>query len=67
MKPTSVFIDLETEQPWTLVQRTRGADVDNGATKAPTPTWIMILTNPKGERRFVPEKRVLEWYRRPTA
>jgi hypothetical protein len=62
IKNQTKLIDLDTELVWNA-QRTRGVDIDNGPLERPTQTWILILTDSKGERRFIPEGRVFEWYR----
>lgn len=59
----TTLIDNDTEVRWKVDRRTRGNDVDNGRFQKPTQTWILILLNSKGERRFVPEAKVLESYR----
>jgi hypothetical protein len=63
IKNQTKLIDLETELEWKVDRRTRGIDIDNGPHKVPTQTWILILVNLRGERRFVPEKRVMDLYR----
>jgi len=61
----TTLIDKEDDAPWKVARRTRGQDIDNGALNKPTQTWILVLMNSKGERRFVPEARALEQYRLP--
>ncbi|HSI72059.1 MAG TPA: hypothetical protein VK934_02685 [Fimbriimonas sp.] len=63
LKNQTKLIDLETEQEWLVDRRTRGQDIDNGPMGKPTQTWVLILKNRMGERRFVPEKRVFEMYK----
>lgn len=63
IKNQSKLIDLDTELEWKVDRRTRGVDIDNGPLERPTATWVLVLMNSKGERRFVPETRVLDWYR----
>ena len=62
IKNNSKLVELETSVAWKVERRTRGADVDNGPHAEPTRTWILVLTNAQGGRRFVPEKRIFEQY-----
>jgi hypothetical protein len=63
IKNQTKLIDLETNLEWRVDRRTRGEDIDNGPFGKPTQTWILILKNKMGDRRFVPEKRVFEMYK----
>jgi hypothetical protein len=65
IKNSTKLIDIETNLEWRVDRRTRGEDIDNGPMGKPTQTWILILKNRMGERRFVPEKRVFEMYKLP--
>ncbi len=63
VKNQSKLIDIETQHEWKVERRTRGVDIDNGPRALPTQTWVLILVDPKGERRFVPETRVFDLYK----
>jgi hypothetical protein len=63
LKNLSKVIELGTEEEWRVDRRTRGQDVENGPGSKPTQTWVLILSNKEGHRRFVPEGRVWEFYR----
>ena len=55
-------IDLETQSHWKIERRTRGAEVDTGSGK-PMQTWVLVLTNRQGHRRFVHEHRIWEQFK----
>ncbi|HEY0868674.1 MAG TPA: hypothetical protein VGE01_14915 [Fimbriimonas sp.] len=63
LKNTKSVIDIETEASWRIERRTRGADIVTGPNAKPTQTWVLILTNKEGHRRFVPEARIWEQYK----
>jgi hypothetical protein len=63
LKNQSTVVDRETGVEWRVERRTRGRDVDNGPDNKPTQTWVLVLTNKLGHRRFVPEGRITEFFR----
>jgi hypothetical protein len=63
IKNVKSVIDIETESAWKIERRTRGVDIVTGPTSKPTQTWVLILTNKHGHRRFVPEHRIWEEFR----
>ena len=65
LKNQTKIIELEDNSEWRVDRRTRGEDIPNGPHGKPIQTWVLILKNRDGERRFVPEKRVWEWYKLP--
>jgi hypothetical protein len=62
LKNQATVVDRETGVEWRVERRTRGKDIDNGATAKATQTWIYILTNREGHRRFVPQERMAEFF-----
>jgi len=62
LKNQSLIVDKETGVEWRVERRTRGQDIDNGPTSKPTQTWVLVLTNKQGHRRFVPEGRITEYF-----
>ena len=67
LKSQSKLIDKEDNTEWRVDRRTRGQDLEGGQFDKPIQTWVLILTNRAGERRFIPEGRVWEWFRLPEA
>lgn len=65
LKNLTTVIDIQDNSDWRIDQRTRGRDIDNGPGTKPSQTWILVLSNKKGERRFVPEARFNEFFRLP--
>ena len=63
LKNQTKIIEIESNTEWKVDRRTRGEDILNGPLGKPTQTWVLILVNRTGERRFIPEKRVWEWYK----
>ena len=61
IKNSSRLIDLENNGEWRVDKRTRGHDIVTN--DRPVQTWVLILSNSKGERRFIPETRVWEWFK----
>jgi len=66
MKKNDRFVDLENESEWTFNCRTRGPDIVKDGGK-PVVTWTCILFNAKGERRFIPETKMAETFKRREA
>lgn len=65
LKNQTRLIDIETRGEWRVNARTKGPDVTKeGKTVA---TWVVVLSNRAGERRFVPEHRVQEFFKLPDA
>lgn len=58
----TVLIEKENNSKWKVQRRTRGQDIVNGPYEKPTLTWVLVLENGTGERRFVPEGRIFEFY-----
>ena len=63
LKKNDRFVDLENGSEWTFDCKTRGPDIDNGKGK-PTVTWTCVLYNKNGERRFIPESKMAQTFRR---
>ena len=63
LKSLTKLKDIETESEWRVERRTRGKDLEGHKGGKPIQTWILILSNPLGHRRFVPEARIWESYR----
>ena len=63
LKNVKNLVDLENESTWKIERRTRGAEIDTGPASKPMQTWVLILTNKQGHRRFVPEHRIWEQFR----
>jgi len=63
LKSLTKLKDLETETEWRVERRTRGKDLEALKGGKPIQTWILILANQLGHRRFVPEARIWEFYR----
>jgi len=65
LKNLTKLIDIETNQEWRVDRRTRGEDIVAGPFAKPQQTWVFIMSNRNGERRFVAEGRVWEFFRKP--
>lgn len=55
-------IDLSNESRWKIERRTRGVDAVDQTGKQ-TQTWVLVLTNQLGHKRFVHEHRIWEQYK----
>ncbi len=64
LKNGTKLIDIETETEWRIEARTRGKDIQRPGEK-PCASWVFVLSNRAGERRFVAEKRIEEFMRLP--
>jgi hypothetical protein len=64
VKNLTRMIDIETEMEWRVDKRTRGHDRIVPGSK-PMATWVLILSNREGERRFIAEDRITEFFRLP--
>ncbi len=62
LKSQTKLIDRETSTEWRLDCRTRGRDVIVDGKPDPKQTWILVLVDRQGHRRFVPEARVWEFF-----
>jgi hypothetical protein len=65
LKNNTRVIDLETNVEWRVDARTKGPDHVSPEGKH-TATWVVVLSNRAGERRFVPEQRVWEFFKDPS-
>jgi hypothetical protein len=63
IKNQTQLVDNETQLTWKVLQRIKGQDMLTGQFEKPKSLWVLILVNQQGERRFIPEHRVLESYR----
>ncbi|MGV3617045.1 MAG: hypothetical protein ACO1SV_17095 [Fimbriimonas sp.] len=66
LKNNTRVVDLETNVEWRVDARTKGPDHINADGKQ-TASWVIVLSNKAGERRFVPEHRVWEFFQNPSA
>lgn len=66
LKNQTIVIDLETRGEWRVDARTKGPD-HVGADGKLAATWVVVLSNKQGERRFVPEHRFKEFFEVPGA
>ena len=64
LKNRTLVIDKETKTEWRVDARTKGQDIVNPEGKL-TSTWVVVLSNKKGERRFVAESRVWDFFQLP--
>lgn len=65
LKNQTKVIDIETNQEWRVDRRTRGQDAPVGPGGKVQPTWVLILSNREGERRFIAEGRIWEFFKLP--
>jgi hypothetical protein len=65
LKNQTQIIDIETRGEWRVDARTKGPEVVKDG--KPVSTWVIVLSNRKGERRFVAEHRVWEFFQLPDA
>jgi hypothetical protein len=63
-KSTGKIVEIESGSEWTIKARTRGKDLPGTDPNRPTQTWILILANVHGHRKFVPEGRLWELFRK---
>jgi hypothetical protein len=64
LKNQTRLIEIESNVEYKIDRRTRGADVPaSGPFETPKPVWVLILSNRKGEKRFVSEQRIWEFFR----
>ncbi len=63
LKSLTKLKETETNEEWRVERRTRGKDLENAKGGKPIQTWVLILSNSLGYRRFVPEARIWEFYK----
>jgi len=63
MKKFDRLIDIADNSEWTFDARTRAPDRPSVGSAKATITWTIVLSNQKGERRFVPEERISDLYK----
>jgi hypothetical protein len=56
-------IENESGTDWKIERRTRGQDAISPDTSRPVMTWIVILSNDKGYRQFIPENKFWTLFR----
>jgi hypothetical protein len=66
-KNSGKIIEIETGSEWTIKARTRGKDQPGTDPTRPLQTWILILSNAQGHRKFVPEGRLWELFKKSEA
>ena len=66
LKKNDRLVDIENETEWTFDCKTRGPDLLVEGSK-PAVTWTYVLFNNKGERRFIPESKMAETFKRREA
>lgn len=62
IKNLTRMIDLETGERWRVQKRTRGTPRQLSADEIQL-TWVLVLVNKEGDRRFIAEERMLEFFR----
>ncbi|AIE84688.1 hypothetical protein [Fimbriimonas ginsengisoli] len=62
LKNQSTVVCKETGTEWRIERRTRGQDRDGGPGGKPIQTWVFVLTNKLGHRRFVAQERMAEFF-----